>query len=149
MVFSSWQLSSIIFFGIYLIFAIKEILSGTNKLEQNFINNTFSLYPCLISEGIRNCSSLRPAQQRNRDSQETGYQIWTHACKNGWSNFTANLRVVAIKSQINQFTLISCGVGIRNDVVIFKLTTRAQSTIVEKSVLSLTFLFIIWSLIKW
>ena len=27
--------------------------------------------PYLISEGKRNCSTLSPAQQRNRDSQET------------------------------------------------------------------------------
>ena len=33
------------------------------------------IYPYLISEGRRNCSTLYPAQQRNSDSQETGYQI--------------------------------------------------------------------------
>ena len=33
------------------------------------------IYPNLISERRRNCSTLRPAQQRNRDPQETCYQI--------------------------------------------------------------------------
>ena len=32
------------------------------------------IYPYLISEARRNCSILLPAQQRNRDSQETCYQ---------------------------------------------------------------------------
>ena len=32
------------------------------------------IYPFQISEGRRNCSTLWPAQQRNRDSRETCYQ---------------------------------------------------------------------------
>ena len=34
-----------------------------------------SIFPNLINEGRRNCSALWPVQQRNRDSQETCYQI--------------------------------------------------------------------------
>ena len=41
------------------------------------------IYSDLISEGRRNCSTLLPAQQRNRDSQETCYQIKTHAKMDG------------------------------------------------------------------
>ena len=42
----------------------------------------FPIYLYLISEGRRNDSSLWPAQQQNRDMQETFYQIWTHAKMN-------------------------------------------------------------------
>ena len=36
------------------------------------------IYPYLICELRRNCSTLWPAMQRKRDSQETCCQIWTH-----------------------------------------------------------------------
>ena len=49
------------------------------------IKDTFQLiYPYLISELRRNCSSLRPVQQQNRDSQETCYWIWKHVKMNDW-----------------------------------------------------------------
>ena len=57
------------------------------------------IYPYLISEGRRNCTTLWPAQQRNRDSQNTLPNIKT--CENGWSNFSENLRIVALKLLIN------------------------------------------------
>ena len=38
-------------------------------------HNLFPIYSYLISELIRNCSTLWHTQQRNRDSQETCYQI--------------------------------------------------------------------------
>ena len=43
--------------------------------------NFIPIYPYLISEGRRNCSILWPA--RNRDSQETSFQIKTHAKMDG------------------------------------------------------------------
>ena len=49
--------------------------------------------PCLICEWRRNCSTMWLAQQRNHDSQETHMKIW----ENGWSNFSENLRIVALK----------------------------------------------------
>ena len=49
----------------------------------------------LINEGWRYCSSLRPAQQRNRGSGNMLAKINT--LENGWSNFSANLKVVALK----------------------------------------------------
>ena len=71
--FSNFLRNSIIYFRMFL------------YLETCFLRVTISLlcqlqavskihvliYPFLISEGRRNCSTLWPAQQRNRDSQET------------------------------------------------------------------------------
>ena len=90
------------------------------------------IYPYLISEGIRKCSTLWPSQQRTRDSQETWHQImfdlvtftatnpWLSGnmapnittCENGCSNFLEYFRIVALKlldpyHQINQINLIS------------------------------------------
>ena len=53
------------------------------------------IYPSLISEEKWNCSTFLPAQQRNRDSGNTLPSIKT--CENGWSNFSENLRIVALK----------------------------------------------------
>ena len=50
----------------------------------------------LISEGRRNCSTMWPAQKRNRDSQETCYHIYK-SCKNWCSNFSENWRIVALE----------------------------------------------------
>ena len=52
-----------------------------------------------------------------------------NTCENGWSNFSENLRVMAIKwlnshHQIHQITLILYGVEVRYEVYIFKLTTQ-------------------------
>ena len=59
--------------------------------------------------------------------------------KNGWSNFSENLRIVRLKvveikvflspksRNLQLFTLILYGVGVRCDVDIFKLTASAQS----------------------
>ena len=78
-----------------------------------------SNYYLLFSEVSRNCSTLWPAQQRNRDSQETCYQYISYTCVNGWSNFSENLLIVALNCsslhdlhhQIYQFTLILYRVG--------------------------------------
>ena len=51
----------------------------------------------MISEGIRNCSDLGPAEQRNRDSKVTNKLPNINACENGRSNLSANLRVMALK----------------------------------------------------
>ena len=56
-------------------------------------------------------------------------------CENGWSNFSENLIIVAIKllellnsyHQIYPFTLSLCGVGVRCDGDIFIPTARLQS----------------------
>ena len=66
------------------------------KLYQRYM---FQYNPYLISERRRNCSTLWPAQQRNRDSQETCYQnkFNINTCKNWWSNFSENLWNVALK----------------------------------------------------
>ena len=45
------------------------------------------IYRYLISEGRQNCSTLRPAQQRNRDSQGTSYKIYKHPSA-PWRMFT-------------------------------------------------------------
>ena len=47
------------------------------------------IYPYLISEGKRNCSTQWPAQQRNRDWQKTCYQI-QKICENWWSKLSKN-----------------------------------------------------------
>ena len=59
------------------------------------IKDTCSNLSLSNSSERRNCSTLWPVQQRSRDSQETCYQIWKHA-KNGWSNFSENLRILSI-----------------------------------------------------
>ena len=53
-----------------------------------------TIYPYLISEGRWNCSTLWPAQQRNRDSGNMLANINT--CENGWSNISENLRIVVL-----------------------------------------------------
>ena len=67
-------------------------------------------------------------------------------CENGWSNFSENLRIMQLKvveitrflSQksvdLQLFTFILHGVGVRCDVGIFKLTASAQSIYIEKSI---------------
>ena len=63
-----------------------------------------------------------------------------NTCENGWSNFSGNLLIVALKLLefnsilmtkillIDQFTLILYGLGVRCDVDTLKFTARAQST---------------------
>ena len=56
-------------------------------------------------------------------------------CKNVWSNFSENLRIVALKVSINSILITKSlnlqfflyGAGLRCDVDIFKLTASAQS----------------------
>ena len=64
-------------------------------LVTSCIKETCSIYPDLISEWGWNCTTLWRAQHRNLDSQETCYKY--KICENGWSNFSENLRAVAIK----------------------------------------------------
>ena len=52
------------------------------------------IYPNL-SEGRRNCSTLWPAQQWNRDSGNMLPNMST--CENGWSKFSENLKIVILK----------------------------------------------------
>ena len=55
----------------------------------------------------RNCSSLWPAHNRNRDCQETSI-LNINTCENGWSNFSANLRVVALNFlELTQFSWLN------------------------------------------
>ena len=54
-------------------------------------------HPNLISNGRRNCLSLWPAWLRNQ--RLSGNMVPNiNTCENGLSNFSTNLRVVAIKS---------------------------------------------------
>ena len=53
------------------------------------------IHPYLISVGRRNCSTVWPAQQQNWISGNMSRNIKT--CKNGWSNFSENLRIVKLK----------------------------------------------------
>ena len=54
-------------------------------------------------------------------------------CQNGSLNFSANMRVVAIKLlELTQFTLILYGIGVRCDVGIFNLSACC-SLFIEKS----------------
>ena len=54
------------------------------------------IYPCLIiSEGRRNCSTFWSAQQRNRDCQDTCYDINTF--ENECWYFSENLKIVTLK----------------------------------------------------
>ena len=72
----------------------------------------------------------------------------THTCENGWSNFSDNPWVVAIKFAwvhsvriTYQFPKILYGVGVRCYVDIFTLTARAQSIYsIEKSMVELILL---------
>ena len=62
-----------------------------------------------------------------------------NTCENGWSNLSENLRIVQFRVveitrflspksiNLQLFTLILYGVGVRCDVDIFKLTASAQS----------------------
>ena len=68
------------------------------------VSNIFTdpIYPYLINEGRVNCSKMRPAQQRNRDSLETSPNLKT--CKNEWQNFSENLIIMALKLlELTQF----------------------------------------------
>ena len=69
----------------------------------NFVTTIHvQIYPCLISEGTQNCSSFWPALQQNLCSENMLPNINT--CENGWSKFSANLWVVAIKLfELTQF----------------------------------------------
>ena len=58
----------------------------------------------------RNCSSLWPAHNRNRDCQETSI-LNINTCENGWSNFSANLRVVALNLlELTQFSWLNLSI---------------------------------------
>ena len=85
----------------------------------------------LINEGRRNCSTLWPTQQRNRN-------LWNmfpnrNICENGRLNFSENLRIVALKSlELTWFASPNRSIylhfvllWVRCDVDIFKLTDRA------------------------
>ena len=91
------ELTRAIFLIIYL-YLIKCFLRVTVSLLcrlQAVSKMHVPIYPYLISKGIPN-SSTWPAQQLSRDTLETCYQnIKTWA--NGWSNFSENLRIVALK----------------------------------------------------
>ena len=74
--FSNFQINLIIHFRMFLYLGIGFLrvtvsllcrLQAVSKLH-------VPIYPCLISEGRWNCSSLWPAQQQNSDSQDTCYQ---------------------------------------------------------------------------
>ena len=80
------------------------------------------IFPYLISEGRRNCSTLWPAQKRNRDSQGTYVTKYKHMRKwiveflrkfesRGIKIARVNSILITKIHQIYQFTLILYGVG--------------------------------------
>ena len=79
--FSNFLRNSTLHFGMFL-YLVTCYLRGTVSLLwrlQAVPKIHVPIYPSLIREGKRNCSTLWPAQQRSRDSQETCYQILIHA----------------------------------------------------------------------
>ena len=79
--FSNFMTNLIIHFRMFLyleIYFLRVTVSLICRL-QAISSIHVLIYPDLISEGIRNCSTLWPAQHRNRDSQATCYQIKKHA----------------------------------------------------------------------
>ena len=61
------------------------------------------IYPYLIRERRRNCSTLWPAQQLNRDSHETCCHANMNTCENCWAYCSENLKIAALKLLLNQF----------------------------------------------
>ena len=90
---------STIHFRMFL-YLVTCFLRATVSLQcrlQAVSNIHVPIYPYLICEGRPNCSSLWLAQQRNHDSHAGNMLPNTNTCKNGWSNFSDNLCIVAIK----------------------------------------------------
>ena len=71
-----WEFQSSIFACFYIRYNMFPESFGFVALPvTSCINDMYPMYPYLICEGRRNCSTMLPAQQRKRNSQESCFKI--------------------------------------------------------------------------
>ena len=122
--YSNFLRNSIIHFRMFLYLVacfLRVTVSWLCRL-QAVSNIHVPIYPYLISEGRRNCSTLWPAQRLIPDSQETCYQIWKQEKMDGRISQkireNCGIKIARVNSilitksiYLQLFTLILHGVG--------------------------------------